>query len=147
MHALADLSARADERVAVDHRALVDERANVDVGGRHDDHAGREVRAAAHGRTAGNDAHAIRERERARTDVALVDERERSRSTLRERRSTEDREDLFLDPRVHRPRAVRAALGDAHSALLERVEQREPRKSLAHAHASARESSSRAVVA
>jgi CheY-like chemotaxis protein len=72
MHPLADLRARANERVRIHHRALPDVRPDVDVHRRHADHARRDVSAAANCRAARHNADSIAERQSPRRIRVLV---------------------------------------------------------------------------
>ena len=97
----------------------------------HHDHAAPQVRAAAHGRAAGDEAHLVAQREGARRKGGLVEGRQAGAGGARQLSggaAAEADEDGLLDPGHRDPAAVRAALGGAHAAGLEVVEQRGVRR-------------------
>src|ERR1019366_9771319 len=72
VHALADLRARADQRMRVDHRAFTHVGADVDEHGRHADDGRRNVRPFADGRSTGHQANTIGEGETTGGESVLV---------------------------------------------------------------------------
>jgi hypothetical protein len=102
--ALADLCARADERMRIDHRPVADVRTDVDVHRRHADDTLAEIRAIANGRTTGNDPHATAGIEPFQRHRVFVDKRPPSvvGRHVDDDADAKPEEDSLLDPGLTR---------------------------------------------